>query len=158
MISIESYLKLFEKETQICIRLFQKMPTGGLDYRPTLGQRSTRELLQYLSYGPYNAVRRIVEGEWGGGKSTVEITKDWPASDFIRNMQWQATEVRRLLSHARMDDLATKTITFPWGHTQNRGLALIEYPFNWLASYRMQLFLYLKAAGAKELGTADLWR
>jgi hypothetical protein len=26
-----------------------------------------------------------------------------------------------------------------------------------MAGYRMQLFLYLKAAGAKELATKDLW-
>jgi hypothetical protein len=158
MISIESYLRLFEKETDICIRLYAKIPPGGLDYRPTLGQRSTLELLRYLSFGPYNAVRRIVAGDWMKGAPTNEVTKDWPASDFVRNMQWQAKEVRILLSQTRLDLLMTQTVTFPWGQTILRSDALVEYAFNWLASYRMQLFLYLKAAGAKELSTPDVWR
>ena len=38
------------------------------------------------------------------------------------------------------------------------GRALLEMPLKWMTAYRMQLFLYAKAAGAVDLTTADNWR
>lgn len=158
MLSSESFIKIFRQECLVSVRLYRQMPPGGLDYRPTPGQRSTLELLRYLSFGPYNAVRRIVIGEWNAGAATNEVTKHWPPSDFPRRMEWQGDEVARMIRAANPLDLETKTITFPWGETLLRSEGLVRYALNWAASYRMQLFLYLKAAGAKELGTPDLWR
>jgi hypothetical protein len=158
MFSSEAFIRQFEKETRICINLLGKMPAGGLDYRPTLGQRSTLELLRYMSFGPYNTVRRIVHGDWSLGKPAAEVTKEWPASDIAAKFTWQAQEVARLVRSANPVDLETKPFTFPWGETLMRGEALVVHPLNWLSSYRMQFFLYLKAAGAKEIGTPELWR
>jgi hypothetical protein len=31
-------------------------------------------------------------------------------------------------------------------------------PFRWLVGYKMQMFLYLKAAGNLQLKTADVWQ
>ena len=157
MYSVENFIASFEKETSVCLRLFAKIPPGGLDYRPTAGQRSTTELLRYLGFGPYNGVRRIVAGDWNIGKPTGEVTKDVPPSDFPRQMAWQSAEVARLVRAADPISLVTGEITFPWGDTLKRGPALVTYPLNWLSSYRMQLFLYLKAAGATQLATPDLW-
>lgn len=157
MYGVENFVKDFRKETATCINLFAKMPPGGLDYRPTATQRSTLELLRYLSYGPYNAVRRIVAGEWNIGKPTNEVTAGWPPGDFPRNMQWQADEVERLVRSASPVALANDDFTFPWGETFKKGEALVRVPLKWLGGYRMQLFLYLKAAGAADLKSADLW-
>lgn len=157
MYTVEHFVASFRKESALCVNLYGKMPPGGLDYRPTPGQRSTLELLRYLSFGPYNTVRRIVLGDWNVGRPAGEVTKDWPASDFPRNMAWQADEVARLVRSADPNDLLTKDFQFPWGDTLKRGQALVTYPLNWLSSYRMQLFLYLKAAGATQLSTPDVW-
>lgn len=157
MYTVEHFIASFEKETIQCLRMFDKIPPGGLDYRPTAGQRSTLELLRYLSFGPYNGVRRILIGDFSHGRPAAEVTRDWPASDFPRNMRWQADETARLVRSADPNDLLHKEIAFPWGDTLKRGQALVTYPLNWLSSYRMQLFLYLKAAGATQLSTPDLW-
>jgi hypothetical protein len=157
MYTVENFVASFEKETAVCINLYGKMPPGGLDYRPTASQRSTLELLRYLAFGPYNTVRRVVAGDWSLGLPTGEVTKDWPASDFPARMRWQADEVARLVRAANPVDLLEKEMTFPWGDTLKRGQALVVYPLNWLTSYRMQLFLYLKAAGASNLSTPDVW-
>jgi hypothetical protein len=157
MYSVEDFIASFGKESAICVNLFRKMPPGALDYRPTAGQRSTLELLRYLGYGPYNGVLRIVGGDWNLGRPTAEATRDAPPSDFPRRMAWQAAEVARLARSADPGDLLHKEIRFPWGDVMRRGPALVAYPLNWLSCYRMQLFLYLKAAGAHGLGTPDLW-
>ncbi len=158
MYSPQDFIIVYQRESELCIRLFRRIPVGGLDYRPTQGQRSTLELLRYLSYGPYNVIRRVLAGDWTLGRPTAEVVKDMPASDFPRAMRWQSGEVARLLRAANPLQLENETFTFPWGETLKKGAALVNHPLQWLAAYKLQLFLYLKAAGAKELGTPDLWR
>lgn len=157
MYSVESFIRAYSKESTICIQLYHKMPQGALDYRPTLGQRSTTELLRYLSYGPYNVTRRILAGDWNVGKPANEATKDMPVSDFPRNMLWQMDEVARMVRAVNPIALEKEEIVFPWGETMKKGDALVNQPLRFLTGYRMQLFLYLKSAGAKELNTKDLW-
>ena len=86
MFSAEAFIKSYTTDSSICARLYTKMPPGGLDYRPTPGQRNTLELLRYISKGPYNGVRRIVAGDWTLGKPAAELSKDMPASDFVAQM------------------------------------------------------------------------
>jgi hypothetical protein len=158
MLTLESFLKFWRTETDICIALFEKMPAGGLDYRPSPAQRNTLELLKYLSKGPRNGVLRVAAGDWNATPPAMEMAKDMPASDFPRLMRLQADEVERALRALSPEALAHETMTFPWGETLTKAEALVHYPYRWLTGYRMQLFLYLKAAGATQLATPDLWR
>ena len=157
MYSIDDFIRQFRKETAICIRLFRNMPPGGLDYRPSPGQRSTLQLMRYLSFGPGNGTRKILANDWKAGKPTAELSKDVPPSDFPRNMLRQAEEVECLIRIA--DPVAIRNVNhvLPWGEVTKQAEALVNYPLNWLMSYRMQFFLYLKAAGAYTLATPDLW-
>lgn len=157
MFTVENFIQTWRKESRISINLFRKMPLGGLDYRPTAGQRNTMELLRYLSYGPYNGVAKTIAGDWQAGKSTAEMTARMPASDFIARMAWQADAAERAVKSIPATALQTESMTFPWGETLKKGEALF-YPLRWLIGYRMQLFLYLKAAGAHQLNTTDCWR
>ena len=157
MFSIDSFIHSFSLECNICIRLYHKMHPGAVDYRPTPGQRSTLELLRYLSYGPYNCIRRVLAGDWSVGRPTAEVTRDMPPSDFPVRMKWQSDEVARLMKTANLIALEQDTFTFPWGDAMKKGECLTNQPLKWLVAYRMQLFLYLKAAGARDLGTKDLW-
>jgi hypothetical protein len=157
MFTVENFIQTWRKESRISINLFNKMPAGGLDYRPTAGQRNTVELLRYLSYGPYNGVAKVIAGDWQMGKSTAEMTAGMPASDFTARMAWQADALERVVRSIPVTALATESMTLPWGETLKKGEALM-YPLRWLIGYRMQLFLYLKAAGAHQLNTSDCWR
>lgn len=157
MFTLENFITTWRKESRISINLFNKMPAGGLDYRPTAGQRNTMELLRYLSFGPYNAAAKVIAGDWQKGRSTAEMTAGMPASDFIARMAWQADALERVVNSIPSTALATESIVFPWGETLKKGEALM-YPLRWLIGYRMQLFLYLKAAGAHQLNTTDCWR
>ena len=156
MFTMESFIARWQKESQIAINLFAKMPAGGLDYRPSHGQRNTTELLRYLSFGPYNGLLKVIGGDWKLGKSTAEATAGMPASDFPMKMAWQAEAAAQALRSVSTATLLNEDITFPWGETCKRGEGL-DYPYRWLVGYRMQLFLYLKAAGATQLNTGDCW-
>jgi hypothetical protein len=158
MFSAEAFIHSYTTDSLVCARLATKIPGGGLDYRPTAGQRTTLELMRYISKGPYNGVRRIVAGDWNLGKPAVELSKDMPASDFVAQMHWQIDEVARIVREANPVDLEDSYVLLPWGENSKRGEALVNYPLKWMTAYRMQLFLYLKAAGATNLATPDLWR
>jgi hypothetical protein len=157
MLSVDAFISEWRKESRICINLAGKIPPGGLDYRPSPAQRSTLELMRYLSFGPYNAVHRILLGDWNVGRPTAEVVAGMPPSDFAPRMAWQADAVEREVRAAAPGDLRDKEMTFPWGETLKRGQALMT-PYRWLVGYKMQLFLYLKASGNYQLGTADVWR
>ena len=158
MFTIESFISAWQKESQLCINLYAKMPAGGLDYRPTAGQRSTLELMRYLSYGPYNGVHKTLAGDWAKGRPTAEVTAAMPASDFVERMQWQSEAVAREVRAVPVGALINEDMLFPWGETLKKGEGLAAYPLRWLIGYRMQLFLYLKSAGATQLNTVDCWR
>jgi hypothetical protein len=64
MFTLDYFIKTWRYESRIAVSLFGKIPAGGLDYRPSAGQRSTLELLRYLSYGPYNGVAKTIAGDW----------------------------------------------------------------------------------------------
>ncbi len=157
MFTLEDFIAAYRKESALCLRLFEKIPDGGLDYRPTPGQRSTLELLRYVSYGPHNVVRRILAGDWTLGRELAEAAKSMPASDFPRVLQAQTDDVALRLHGTDPGRLAAETFTFPWGEILTKGAALVSHPLKWMTGYKMQLFLYLKAAGASELGTPYLW-
>ncbi|MDB5102682.1 MAG: hypothetical protein JWP91_371 [Fibrobacteres bacterium] len=157
MFTVEDYIAEWRKESLICINLFSKMPAGGLDYRPTPGQRNTVELLRYLSFGPYNGLAKIIAGDWQKGRPTAEVTAGMPPSDFPARMAWQMEAMAVDMRSIPVTSLSTEMMTMPWGETLKKGLAL-NYPYRWLVGYRMQLFLYLKSAGAHQLNTTDCWR
>ena len=158
MYSAQNFIDSYRKETKICINLFSHLPAGGLDFRPTPGQRTTLELMRYLAYGPVGGVKRIIAGDWNIAIPAAAHAKEMPASDFVRQMTIQADEVETLVHSVPMSDLTEKTMTFPWGETALRGPSLVNYPLKWITGYRMQFFLYLKAAGAHHLTTGENWR
>ena len=61
MITKDHLLERIIKECKICMRLFTKLPEGSIDYRPAPGQRSTLELLRYLSIAIAGSAHAIVE-------------------------------------------------------------------------------------------------
>ncbi|MEO6096101.1 MAG: hypothetical protein ABIW76_10550 [Fibrobacteria bacterium] len=157
MFNLDYFIKTWRYESRIAVNLFGKLPAGGLDYRPSAGQRSTMELLRYLSYGPYNGVAKTIAGDWQFGRSTAEMTAGMPASDFPARMAWQADALERVVRSVPVSSLLTEDMTYPWGDTLKKAEGLLT-PLRWLVGYQMQLFLYLKAAGAHQLNTGDCWR
>ena len=45
----------------------------------------------------------------------------------------------------------------PWETDKPLGVELMEHCLGFTVGYRMQLFLYAKAAGAEDLHTGDCW-
>ncbi len=146
-----------QKEVRILLHLATKIDRAKLDYRPTPKQRSTLELLQYLSaMGPLmcKAVRD------GGFDPTVWAAEQKAASErnfdqTLEAIAKQSDEYPVLLGAIPDDDLRTDIQMF--GRTSTKGSFLVNTLLCSYAAYRTQLFLYLKACGRGELTTSNLW-
>ncbi|KND46720.1 MAG: hypothetical protein AB201_02690 [Parcubacteria bacterium C7867-006] len=63
MYTKDNFIKSLKNEVRIIKNLAKKIPEGTMDYRPTPVQRSTLELLQYLSISGAGTMKAILTGD-----------------------------------------------------------------------------------------------
>jgi hypothetical protein len=148
-------------EVRILLHLTSKVDPQRLDYRPTANQRSTLELLQYLTIvGPIH-LRTIASGVFD-----MEVWRNtWREEEKSasgRGFEETKPEIGRLgemfgevIGALSDDDLRAPMEMF--GQSASRGLWIIRLVLGHYTAYRMQLFLYLKASGREGLNTMNLW-
>ena len=158
MITKEQLAQSMTHECDVCLHLYDKMTPASADYRPSAEQRSTLELLRYLSICGIGAITCLDASDWklwagfGARASTMEF------ADFPAAMKLQRAEIAKYLAEVTEEKLATHEAKLPGGGTLMLGHALMNSPLKWLAAYKLQLFLYAKANGATGIGTANAWR
>jgi hypothetical protein len=158
VLSKAELIGLLQHEVKILLHLATKIDRSKLDYRPTPKQRSTLELLRYLSImGP-----GLVQGARAGafdGDAWMAATKAAEARDFDQTMAVIASHAETyatLLGSMSDADFRAEIKNFD-GSTTTKGAFIVSLVLSGHAAYRTQLFLYLKACGREELGTSNLW-
>lgn len=144
-------------EVKILLHLAGKVDRARLDYRPTPKQRSTLELLRYLTFMGPGLIEVARTGTFDPAAWTA-LEKKAEQLDFdqaVAAIGAQADAYARLIGAMSEADLRVP-IT-PWGEPTSRGLFMVSFVLCGHAAYRTQLFLYLKACGREELGTSNLW-
>jgi hypothetical protein len=157
MISRQEVLDLLIHECEVCKHLYSKVPKDAFDFRPTEKQRSTTELLRYLSIcgsAPLHVMHN--DSDWKQWKPFTEHSTQMSHEEFPAAMDKQIEDIKRLLAAFSDDDL-TKEAKSPRGETMTVGMGIISMSLTWLTAYRMQLFLYAKQSGASEIGTSNNW-
>jgi hypothetical protein len=146
-----------QNEVRILLHLAGKVDRSMLDYRPTPKQRSTLELLQYLSImGP--GLTEVVKSGTFDPAAWTKAEEEAKARTFDQTVEAIAAQrdgYPRLLDG--MTDAELRGPIEMFGHTASRGSHLVNMVLSGYAAYRTQLFLYLKACGREELSTWDLW-
>ena len=151
-------LASLQKEVRILLHLAGKVDRTQLAYRPTAKQRSTLELLQYLSYmGPM--MLRYAKSQQFDQDAWAEIVKTAGSRGFDETLAEIATHnevYARLL--ADMDDTSFRAeLTGFDGAKTTCGAFIVNNVIAQCSAYRTQLFMYLKACGRDELNTTNLW-
>lgn len=157
MLTQDDILDTLLREIEITRHLATKVPAGGYDYRPTEGQRTTLEVLRYLCFCGIGGARAMADGNWDGYKQWQSECAELSAEDVPAALDREAQALRDFfaeLTPAAFDEQVAKT---PLGEELPLGRALLEISVKWMTAYRMQLFLYLKAAGNEEIWTPDCW-
>lgn len=146
-----------QHEVRILLHLATKIDPSGLEYRPTAKQRSTLDLLRYLSFmGPF-----IVQAA-KAGRFDPEAWKAAERASAARDLEQtiaviarQADEYAALLADVSDSDFRAEIQMF--GRKSSRGATIVRIVLGGCAAYRTQLFLYLKSCGREELTTMNLW-
>jgi hypothetical protein len=145
------------RETAIIKHLATKVPAGQLNYKPTPAQRSTIDVLRYLTTIGINATLYCLNGNWDHAKDISARAAQLQVVDIPAAMDRQLAAIEAALAPLTAADLANRSVDIPWGGKATLGDCLLEMTVGFLIGYRMQLFLYEKASGASQLGTMDLW-
>lgn len=146
-----------QHEVHVLLHLANKIDRTKLDYRPTPKQRSTFELLKYLTVmGPL-----MVEAAKRGGfdqAAWVAAVQAADARDFDQTLAAIAVQRDTYASAiGAMSDADFRVEIEIFGRKTTRGAFLVNTVLCGYAAYRTQLFVYLKACGREELNTMNLW-
>jgi len=158
MLSKAEIITALQNEVRIVLHLASKIDREKLDYRPTPKQRSTLELMRYLSMMGPTLVRYMKSGSktadlWMEAQARAD-TRD--LDQAIAAIALQRDEYGSLVSDMSEEFLRSDTMA-PDGSTATIGAALVTGVYASCVAYRMQLFLYLKSSGREELDTMNLW-
>ncbi|HWA41513.1 MAG TPA: hypothetical protein VG712_07900, partial [Gemmatimonadales bacterium] len=93
MIAKSHLLDSMLHECTVAQHLHSKLPAGSFDYRPTPGQRSTAELLQYLSVIGIAGCTCMVERDWKRFGAFSARAKELDPAAFVEAMDRQKAEL-----------------------------------------------------------------
>jgi hypothetical protein len=148
-------------ELRVIGHLASKIDPNALEYRPSAKQRSTLELLRYLTaMGPIHFRGVLAESwdmdswskAWNAGQAETQAMSLEQCKEELAK---QAAYFAELLGPVTDDNLRAEVQMF--GQKATRGSMLVRLVLTHYSAYRMQLFLYLKASGREELNTMNLW-
>ena len=147
-----------QDESLILTHLAGKVDPHMRNYRPTPKQRSSLELLQYLSIMGPELVKAAKSGgfnveAWTAAEKAAKA-RDWDQTLAV--LAKQGDEYASLLSGWTDADFRGEMDPFGRGKT-SKGAFLVNLVIGGHAAYRTQLFCYLKACGRDELSTMNLW-
>ncbi len=155
LLTRQQLLDSIHHECSIIRHLGAKVEGEHLSYRPTEGQRSLQELLEYLTYCAVVPTRYCLTNNWDHSEQYAQQAVGVALSEFEERMLRQEEEIIALVSSFGDDDWLRPT-AMPWGSECRLGEGLVNMPLKVLVAYRMQLFLYLKACGVA-IGPPNCW-
>ncbi len=153
MYTREQFWKSASNEVRIIKHLATKIPEGMGDYRPSPAQRSTLELLQYLSATGMTTIKVMLTENKNSSEDYVAFKEGVTLENFAEKMDEQEREMKDMFWKISDEDL---TKEFDYYGNRTKAEHLIEGILKTFAAYRMQLFLYIKACGA-QVNTMDVW-
>ena len=153
----EELISLLQNEVRILLHLASKVDRNKLDYRPTPKQRSTIEMLRYLTIMGHNLIPAVKTGTFDG----AAFGASQAAANALNFDQVLASIEKQNAFYAKelgsMSDADFRTEIDMFGKKASRGSHMVFVLLGGFAAYRTQLFLYLKACGRDELNTMNLW-
>lgn len=150
-------LASLENEVRILLHLASKIDRAQLDYRPTHAQRSTLELMQYLTIMGPALLDVAIAGTfdpaaWTAAEKTAYArTYDEVLAAIAAHPAHYAAALRDVSDEAMREDVDLFAIK------SSRGSFIVNQVLCGHAAYRTQLFVYLKACGQSKLNTMNLW-
>lgn len=157
MLSKEELILELRRETKIVKHLAGKLPPGTLEWRPTPGQRSTLELMRYLTTCANVPLHAAIRGNWDDAERLDRSSESVTPESFADAMDAQMASIESLLSGVTEAECAAREAELPWGEKVSLGRAIACMTLKPMVAYRMQFFLYAKQSGNADIGPANCW-
>lgn len=154
MFTKEEVWNSFANDFRIIKHLAEKVHVDTHGYKPTEKQRTMLELMQYMSIMGSGILNTVLMGDGNTFASYVEQSKSVMGENFIQKMNEQETEMKE--TFMKFDDAELAKELSLWGMTGPKSMFVLNL-IKIVASYKMQLFLYVKASGQHGIGTSNLW-
>lgn len=148
-----------QNEVRILVHLCSKVEPTMLDFRPTPKQRSTIELLRYLTVMGPMIVPSVKAGAFARDtfQAGIAASAELGFAAVVKSLETQSAFYAEAVGAFTEQDFAEQVDLFGSGQKMSRALWLINFVVCGHAAYRSQLFDNLKACGREELGTMNLW-
>lgn len=153
MYTREDFWKSVQNEIRIIKHLATKVPDGKGDYRPSPAQRSTLELMQYLSAAGSATMKALVMENPKAYEDYADFRSGVTVENFVEKMDIQEQEMKELLDKLSDEDMKKE---FDYFGKRTKAQHLVDGVLKTFSAYRMQFFLYIKACGAY-VSTMDVW-
>lgn len=157
MINKEQLCVAMTKECDVSIHLFGKLPPSSFDYRPSAKQRSTIELLRYLSLCGIAGIQSMEQNDFRLFAELVDRNRDMAPESFPAEMEKQKADIEKYFAGVTEEKLETVQTGLPGAGMVPLQVGLMNGPLKWLTGYKLQLFSYAKACGNDSIGTANAW-
>lgn len=157
MLTADELKSALSEEIRLIRHLATKIDPERIDWRPTEGQRSTIELLRYLTICGIGPVTAILADDWELIAGLAKKNEELGLAGFDAAMETQERELHEALDGLSASELQEREGQLPWGASMPLSQAFLATSVRFLNAYRMQLFLYAKQSGAGELGTYNAW-
>jgi len=152
-------LQNMEREIILLKQLSVAIEEKDLDFRPVEKVRSTHELMMYLSGIASTMLRWFLKNDLTPEEFAKirEYRKGVTIENFKERLDVELQNIRNWMDSISEEDLLTMEVELPWKEKMVLGAAIINCPIKWLATYRKELFLYLKMNGRHEFSTKEAW-
>jgi len=157
MLTKEELLASMRHETGIIKHLATKVTPDTLEWRPTPGQRSTLELMQYLTCMATITAENLTSQNWDHAEALGKESADVTLESFPAAMDRQMSRIEEAFSGIDETTARATPHTLPWGPPTTMSALTVDNVLKSFVAYRMQFFLYVKQAGCSELTSADCW-
>ena len=156
MITKQQYIDSITFELGVIRHLATKIDAAHLDFKPTPKQRSTHELMTYMSTIFGGAIDMIkAGGDRTVYKAWLDKTPAATLENFAELMKIEEDHIREVVGGMSDEELAERVTIY--GSERTRAEHLLNGPLKWATAYKMQLFMNLKMSGAEHLNTMNLW-
>lgn len=154
MISKEELWAAIANEFRIIKHLAEKIPADHHHHKPTEKQRTTLELLQFLSSFGIGCLNTFFIGDIKAFGSHEEKSKLVTVENFAAALDAQEAEMKIVWAKFTDEELMKEINVF--GRMQSKKLYLLDL-LKMFVGYKMQLFLYVKQSGVHTISTANVW-
>ncbi|MGZ3865594.1 MAG: hypothetical protein ACXVC6_01220 [Bacteroidia bacterium] len=151
-------LQNIEREIVLLKQLTPFIEEKDLAFRPAEKVRSTYEVMQYISGIGEVMMHWFIVGmtpeyreKIAARRSTLTLV------NFPERLDEQWQNIQKYFETINDEDLVSKMVEMPSKEKMELGAAIINGPIKWLATYRMQIFVNLKANGKDQLSTKEAW-